>query len=84
MKLFTKISFIVAVVALGLGILGVCAGMAMGADAGDLSEMGIYISPHHQVEIKKFTEDDMEDIIEEWYDYKDLDEFEHRHHGKYL
>ena len=65
MKLFTKISFIVAVVALGLGIIGVCAGMAMGADAGDLSEMGIYISPHHQMEIKKFTEDDMEDIIEE-------------------
>lgn len=51
MKLFTKISFIIAAIALGLGVLGVCVGMAMGADAEDLSEMGIHISPHHQLRV---------------------------------
>ena len=51
MKLFTKISFIIAAIALGLGVLGVCIGLGMGADAGDLSEMGIHISPHHQMRV---------------------------------
>ena len=50
MKVFTKISLIVAAVALGLGVLGVGIGLLMGANTGDLREMGIYISPH-QVEL---------------------------------
>lgn len=72
MKLFTKISLIVAVIALGLGILGVCVGMAMGADAGDLSELGIYISPHQQVkvsgaitEIEEEIKEKASDVVEE-------------------
>lgn len=65
MKLFTKISFIVAGVALGLGVLGVCIGLAMGADAGDLSEMGIYISPHHQVAVSRVMMEAEEEIQEE-------------------
>lgn len=51
MKLFTKISLIVAAVAAGIGILAVVIGLAMGADANDLSHMGIYISPHQQVAV---------------------------------
>lgn len=51
MKLFTKISLIAAAIALGLGCLGIVTGLAMGADAGDLSEMGIYITPHQQVQV---------------------------------
>lgn len=73
MKLFTKISFIVAVVALGLGIIGVCAGMAMGADAGDLSEIGIYISPYHQVRVSGVIAEVEEEIREEMDDIHRLD-----------
>lgn len=49
MKLFTKISLIVAAVALGLGVLGVGIGLVMGADVSDLSQMGIHVSPHQFV-----------------------------------
>ena len=51
MKLFTKISLITAAIAGGLGILGIILGLIMGADTGDLSEIGIYISPHQQVRV---------------------------------
>lgn len=50
MKLFTKISLVVAAIALGLGILFVVIGCALGADASDLSTMGIHLSPHQQMD----------------------------------
>lgn len=68
MKLFTKISIIVALIALGLGVLGVCIGLAMGADAEDLSELGIYISPHQTVAVSEVISEVEEEIREETYD----------------
>ena len=96
MKLFTKISLIAAAVSLGVGVLGICIGLAMGANIHDLENIGIYISPNSQIKIHRYTEDDMEDMIEEWYEHDDWDEFEdweefddweefeHRHRGKHL
>lgn len=55
MKLFTKISLIVAAIAGGLGILGVFIGLAMGADINDLNGMGIYVTPHQKVVINGVT-----------------------------
>lgn len=89
MKLFTKISLIVAAIALGLGILGVCVGMAMGADASELSEFGIYISPHQQVkvsgviteieeEIREEVSDVVEDVVEESFHVYQDDGLGHR------
>ena len=54
MKLFTKISLIVAAVAGGLGILAIIIGLVMGADVYDLNDMGIHISPQ-QLELNKGT-----------------------------
>lgn len=51
MKLFTKISLILAAVAGGVGILAIIIGLLMGADVNDLNNMGIYISPHQQVAV---------------------------------
>lgn len=51
MKLFTKISLILAAVAGGVGILAIIIGLVMGADVNDLNNMGIYISPHQQVAV---------------------------------
>lgn len=64
MKLFTKISLIVAAIALGIGVLGVFLGIAMGADAGDLSELGIYISPHQQLRVSGVITE-MEEAVDE-------------------
>lgn len=90
MKAFTKISLMIAAISLGLGVLGVCIGLAMGAGVEDLSEMGIYISPYQKREVNRFTEDDIEEIMENGYPYKELEdfedwkEFEFRHQGKHL
>ena len=72
MKLFTKICLMIAAVALGLGVIGVGIGFAMGADMRDLNEMGIYISPHQQVRVTSVKknmddvwEESIEDVIEE-------------------
>lgn len=51
MKLFTKICLIVAAIAGGIGILAIILGLAMGADAEDLSSVGIYVSPHQQLDV---------------------------------
>ena len=69
MKLFTKISLIVAAVALGLGVLGVGIGLLMGADAGDLDEVGIYISPyHHKVAVSSVITEVEDEIRDEIHD----------------
>ena len=65
MKLFTKICLIAAAVALGLGILGVCIGLVMGADVRDLNELGIYISPHQKVAVSGVITEVEEEIREE-------------------
>lgn len=62
MKSFTKISFIVAGISMGLGVLGIGNGLAMGADLSDLSEMGIYISPYHQVAVSKVVTEVKEEM----------------------
>ena len=77
MKLFTKISLIIAAVSLGLGVLGVCLGMAMGADVRELSEMGIYISPYHQVRVSGVITEVEDENREEVNDIRD-DVFEER------
>lgn len=72
MKLFTKISLVVAAIALGLGILFVVMGYALGADASDLSTMGIHLSPHQQMAVSgvitnvldEGLEDTLEDVVE--------------------
>lgn len=51
MKLFTKISLIVAAIAGGLGILAIVIGLALGADVNELNNMGIYLSPHQQMAV---------------------------------
>ena len=72
MKLFTKISLIVAAIAGGVGILAVVIGLAMGAKVEDLQQMGIYISPN-QVELSGVIRNEIRDEI--------LDEFDDNHHS---
>ena len=72
MKLFTKISLIVAAIAGGVGILAVVIGLAMGAKVEDLQQMGIYISPN-QVELSGVIRNEIRDEI--------LDEFDDNHHN---
>ena len=72
MKLFTKISLIVAAIAGGVGILAVVIGLAMGAKVKDLEVMGIYISPN-QVELSGVIRNEIRDEI--------LDEFDDNHHN---
>ena len=72
MKLFTKISLIVAAIAGGVGILAVVIGLAMGAKVEDLQQMGIYISPN-QVELSGVIRNELKSEI--------LDEFDDNHHN---
>ena len=65
MKLFTKISLIVAAIAGGVGILAVVIGLAMGARVKDLEVMGIYISPN-QVELSGVIKNEIRDEIIEY------------------
>ena len=71
MKLFTKISLIVAAIAGGVGILAVVIGLVMGAKVEDLQQMGIYISPN-QVELSGVIRNEIRDEF--------LDEFDEYHH----
>lgn len=70
MKLFTKISLIVAAIAAGLGILGVFVGLTMGANFNDLSEMGIYVTPHREVVVNGVIVNELEEDIEEYIENK--------------
>lgn len=65
MKLFTKISLILAAVAGGVGILAIIIGLVMGADVNDLNNMGIYISPHQQVAVSGVITEVGEEIVGE-------------------
>lgn len=79
MKLFTKISLIVAAIAGGVGILAVVIGLAMGAKVEDLQQMGIYISPN-QVELSGVIKNEIRDeIFDEFDDFDD----EHHNYGKH-
>ena len=62
MKLFTKISLIVAAVAGGLGILAIIISLVMGANVYDLNDMGIYISPH-QLELSGVITEAVEESL---------------------
>lgn len=75
MKLFTKISLILAAVAGGVGILAIIIGLVMGADVNDLNNMGIYISPHQQVAVSGV-------IMER--EEEDLTHHNYRHHNEKL
>ena len=75
MKLFTKISLILAAVAGGIGILAIIIGLVMGADVNDLNNMGIYISPHQQVAVSGV-------IMER--EEEDLTHHNYRHHNEKL
>lgn len=63
MKVFTKICLILAAAAGGIGIVAVVIGMAMGADARDLSQMGIYVSPK-QLNVSGIIAEVIDDAIE--------------------
>lgn len=76
MKLFTKICLIVAAIALGVGLLGVGIGFAMGADWKDLEQVGVYISPNQTVAVSGIAMEVMDEI--ELFD--ELDEFEESYH----
>ena len=76
MKLFTKISLIVAAVTGGLGILAIIIGLAMGADIYDLNNMGIYISPHQQLAVSG--------VITEVVGEEELKQHHNRHHDETL
>lgn len=65
MKLFTKISLILAAITGGLGILAVVIGLALGADVTQLNDMGIHISPHQQVEVSRVITEVTEEVVEE-------------------
>lgn len=66
-----------AAIALGLGVLGIFLGLAMGADAGDLSELGIYISPHQTVAVSGvITEVEEETMLEHSHSLKNIDRLE--------
>lgn len=88
MKIFTKISLISALIAAGLGILGIMIGLMMGAEVRDLNNMGIYLSPYQQIKITSVISEDaeetVEDILEEsFYIYEEDDREHHdREHGK--
>ena len=87
MKLFTKISLIVAAIAGGVGILAVVIGLAMGAKVEDLQQMGIYISPN-QVElsgvIRNEIRDEFLDEFDEYhYIYNDRDSKHHKGVGEH-
>lgn len=85
MKIFTKICFSIAAVAAGLGIVAIIIGIAMGAKAEDLNEMGIYISPYHQVrvtEIQHFPQDTFEETLEKEAVYEHHGETIQHHNGK--
>ena len=75
MKLFTKISLILAAVAGGVGILAIIIGLVMGADVNDLNNMGIYISPHQQVAVSGV-------IMER--EEEELTHHNYRHHNEKL
>ena len=62
MKLFTKISLIIAAVAGGLGILAIILGLVMGANVYDLEDMGISISPN-QLELSGVITEAVENAI---------------------
>ena len=81
MKLFTKICLIAAVIALGLGVVGVGIGLVMGADMRDLNELGIYISPHQQVRVST-VERDIEDVWEDRIEDAIEDKIENRIENK--
>ena len=51
MKIFTKISLVLTAVSGGVGILLMVIGLLLGADASDLSTMGIYLSPYQQTKV---------------------------------
>ena len=84
MKLFTKISLIVAAVAGGLGILGIVIGLAMGADIHDLSNMGIHLSPHQQVAVSSVITEDVEEKIVTKIEEADGIHDNNRHHREKL
>ena len=89
MKLFTKISLIVAAIAGGVGIVAVVVGLAMGANVKDLENVGIYIGPNgirseignrHQefrYENRTWDDDDWDRFEEQWDEYEEQwDEYE--------
>ena len=84
MKLFTKISLIVAAVAAGIGILAVIIGLAMGASIYDLSNMGIYVSPHQHVKVSGVIKDVEKEIKEEVHEIVDevVEEGFHGYHDE--
>ena len=63
MKLFTKISLIVAAVAGGLGILAIIIGLVMGADIYELNDMGIHLSPNQRKMINRVSMDIVEEKL---------------------
>lgn len=63
MKLWTKIVLIAAAVTAALGMVGIVVGFAMGADVSDLNKMGIYLTPHQQVQVKKVITDNTEESM---------------------
>lgn len=63
MKLFTKISLLVAAIAGGVGILAVIIGLAMGANVYDLNDMGIYLGPDQQVVVSGVIVEEIEDYL---------------------
>lgn len=63
MKLFTKISLLVAAIAGGVGILAVIIGLAMGASVYDLNNMGIYLGPNQQVMVSGVIVEEIEDYL---------------------
>lgn len=65
MKIFTKISLISALIAAGLGILGIIIGLMMGAEVRDLNNMGIYLSPYQQIKITSVISEDAEETVED-------------------
>ena len=63
MKLFTKISLLLAAIAGGVGILAVIIGLAMGANVYDLNDMGIYLGPDQQVVVSGVIVEEIEDYL---------------------
>ena len=85
MKLFTKISLIIAAVAGGIGVLAVVIGLAMGAELKDLEQMGIYINSD-QVELSGVIRNELLDELEDEEhffrdDYSSTSEYEETFEG---